>query len=314
VVETVSVDAAAVESPPSVATARTIGLALAAVYIVWGSTYFAMRIVVETVPPFFMAGVRFLVTGSLMALFLRARGSAWPSKREWLAAAPVGLLMFVLGNGTVAYAEKHISSGVAAVVCGTMPLWVAALGPLFGERPTRRELVGLVLGFLGVGALSFGDALSGDPFSAAVLLLAPISWALGSLLARRLPLPKGAMSSAAQMLIGGVAMALLSPLFGESVPSEISSRALMAWVYLGVFGSFVAYTAYMYLLRTTRPAVATSYSYVNPAIAVIIGAAFGGEQLRVEMVVALMLIVSATVIVVMKPGAVKTGSVTLRVK
>ncbi len=290
-------------SPIQHASPRWVWLALAAVYLIWGSTYYAMRVVVETVPPFFMAGTRFLVAGAVLFAFSKARGAHWPSKREWAASAPIGVLMFVLGNGTVAYAEKHISSGVAAVVCGTMSLWVAALNPLFNERTSRREWVGLVLGFFGIFALALGDELSADVFSAAVLMLAPISWALGSLLARRLPLPKGAMASAAQMLIGGAVMSVMSLLAGERIPSHFEPRAIAAWVYLGVFGSLLAYTAYMYLLRTARPAVATSYSYVNPGIAVLIGAALGNERLGPEMFVALLMICAATVLVVMKPRA-----------
>jgi len=289
--------------PQPAANPRTVWLALAAVYVIWGSTYFAMRVVVETVPPFFMAGTRFLVAGGGMALFLRARGAAWPTQREWLSSAVLGLLMFVLGNGTVAMAERHLSSGVAAVVCGTTPLWVAAMSPLFGVRASRREWFGLVLGFMGVGALAFGDDLRAEPLSAAILMLAPVSWAAGSLLSRKLSLPQGAMSSAAQMLTGGVAMSVLSPLLGEKVPEVFTARAVMAWVYLGVFGSLIAYTAYSYLLKVTRPAVATSYAYVNPAIAVLIGVTLGGEHLGTEMFVALGLIVGATVLVVVKPAA-----------
>ncbi len=297
-----SIAAEPVTSRPAAETSRLIALSLFAVYVIWGSTYYAMRVVVESVPPFFMAGVRFVIAGGGMLLFFRVRGAPWPAKREWLAAAPVGFLMFVLGNGTVALAERHISSGIAAVVCGTMPLWAAGLGPFFGERPTRREMFGLVLGFLGVAALSFGDSLTANPISAALLMLAPVSWALGSLLSRRLPLPKGPMSAAAQMLVGGVAMSILSPLVGEEIPVQIPPRALFAWVYLGIFGSLFAYTAYTYLLRVTRPAVATSHSYVNPAIAVVIGAAIGGEHLGPETVVALVLIIGATVLVVLKPA------------
>ena len=133
-------------SPTAAPTPRFVIPALAAVYVIWGSTYLAMRIAVEGLPPFLMASTRFITTGVVLLLFLRARGTAWPTRREWLYATPVGTLMFVLGNGTVAVAEKHLSSGVAAVVCGTMPLWVAALGRFFGEKTSPREWLALVLG------------------------------------------------------------------------------------------------------------------------------------------------------------------------
>ncbi len=286
----------------SSATPRFVIPALAAVYFIWGSTYLAMRIAVEGLPPFFMASTRFLLTGTILLLFLRARGAPWPTKKEWLYATPVGFLMFVLGNGTVAVAEKHISSGVAAVVCGTMPLWVAALGRFFGEKTSPREWLALVLGFGGVAVLSVGGELKGEPMSALILFIAPLSWALGSLLARRLPLAKGLMSAATQMLTGGLVMSVVSLLAREEVPRNPPLHSVLAWAYLGVFGSLVAYSAYTYLLEHTRPAVATSYSYVNPVIAVAMGVAMGGEKAGGEVWVAVGLIVAATVLVMMKPA------------
>jgi drug/metabolite transporter (DMT)-like permease len=291
---------------PSVVDVRWVVPALAAVYLIWGSTYLAMRVAVEGLPPFFMASSRFLASGGFLLLFLRLRGAPWPSPRQWWSAVPVGTLMFVLGNGTVALAERNLSSGVAAVVCGTMPLGVAALGPLFGERATPREWFALVVGFLGVAVLGLGGEVRGEPWSAALLVLAPLSWALGSLLARRLPLAPGLMSAATQMVTGGAVMALVSPMLGESVPTAPPLRSLLAWAYLVVFGSLIAYSAYTYLLRHTRPALATSHSYVNPALAVVLGAALGGERVGVETVVAVVLIIVATLLVVLarrsRPG------------
>lgn len=275
--------------------------ALAAVYVIWGSTYLAMRIAVEGLPPLLMASSRFLATGAALLLFLRLRGAAWPTRREWLWSTPVGALMFVLGNGTVAVAEQHISSGVAAVVCGTMPLWAAALGPLFGERATSREWFGMVLGFGGVAALGLGKELRADPGATALLLLAPVSWALGSLIARKKPLPKGLMSAATQMLTGGALMAVVSAAWGERVPplASVPARSWLALLYLAVFGSLVGYSAYTYLLRTARPAVATSYSYVNPALAVLVGVLLGGEHAGPEVFLSVGLIIAATLLVVL---------------
>lgn len=276
--------------------------ALGAVYFIWGSTYLAMRVAVEGLPPFFMASTRFIATGLVLLTILRVRGSPWPTVREWLWATPVGVLMFVLGNGTVAVAETHISSGVAAVVCGTMPLWVGAMAPLFGEKASPREWLGLGLGFAGVAILSLGGELRANPLYAAILFVAPVSWALGSLLARKLPLAKGLMSAATQMVTGGLVMGVVSLVAGEGVPTAPPTSALVAWAYLAVFGSLVAYSAYTYLLRNTRPAVATSYSYVNPVIAVMIGAGLGHEHVGPEIVVAVGLIVAATVLVVLGRG------------
>jgi drug/metabolite transporter (DMT)-like permease len=251
-----------------------------------------------------MASTRFVATGIVLLLFLRARGAAWPTRREWLYATPVGTLMFVLGNGTVAVAEKHLSSGVAAVVCGTMPLWVAALGRFFGEKTSPREWLALVLGFAGVAVLSFGGELKAEPLSAIILFVAPVSWAVGSLLARRLPLAKGLMSAATQMLTGGLVMAVVSTVAREEIPVAPPVQSVLAWAYLAVFGSLVAYSAYTYLLANTRATVATSYSYVNPAIAVAMGVGFGGEHAGPEIFIAVGLIIAATVLVMRKPAPV----------
>lgn len=283
-------------------TPRFVIPALAAVYLIWGSTYLAMRVAVEGLPPFMMASTRFILTGVVLLGFLRARGTPWPTRREWLYATPVGVLMFVLGNGTVAVAEKHLSSGVAAVVCGTMPLWVAALGRFFGEKTSLREWLALVLGFGGVAVLSFGGELKAEPFSAVILFIAPVSWALGSLLARRLPLAKGLMSAATQMLTGGLVMSLVSVVAREEVPVNPPLRSVLAWVYLAIFGSLVAYSAYTYLLANARPSVATSYAYVNPAIAVAMGVGMGGEHAGPEIFIAVALIIAATVLVIRKPA------------
>lgn len=293
-----AIDTAAQPSPPPRLT-QPVLLALGAVYVIWGSTYLAMRIAVEALPPVMMASARFLVVGALMLLFLRARGASWPTRQHWGAAFPVGVLMFACGNATVAIAEKHITSGIAAVVCGTMPLFAGALGRFFGERTTAREWLGLVLGFLGVAVLGFGKELKADPVATALLFVAPVSWALGSLLSRRLPLAPGLMSAATQMVAGGLVMAVVSALMGEHLPARLPWEPVAAWVYLAVFGSLVAYSAYTYLLRNTRPAVATSYSYVNPAIAVVMGAALGGEHVGPETVVSVLLIIAATVLVVL---------------
>jgi drug/metabolite transporter (DMT)-like permease len=277
---------------------RWVVPALAAVYLVWGSTYLAMRVVVEVLPPFAMASARYVSVGLVLLGFLKLRGAPWPTGKQWLLSAPIGGLMFVLGNGTVAFAEKHLSSGIAAVVCGTMPLWAAALGPLFGERATVREWLGLGLGFAGVAVLGLGKELRAEPLHAAVLLVAPIAWAAGSLLSRAWPLPKGLMSAATQMITGGAMMGLVSVVLREQVPDVIPLKVTLSWLYLCVFGSLVAYSAYTYLLSATRPAIATSYSYVNPVIAVLMGALLGGETVGPEVGAAVLLIVSATAMVV----------------
>jgi drug/metabolite transporter (DMT)-like permease len=277
-----------------------VALALGAVYLIWGSTYLAMRVAVSGLPPFLMASGRFLVSGVVLFTVLRVRGVPWPTRREWLMALPVGFLMLVLGNGLVATSEQHLGSGLAAVVTGTMPLWAAGMALFFGEHVSRREWVALVLGFLGVGVLATGGELRAEPRSAALLLLAPIGWALGSHLARRLPMARGLMAAATQMLLGGALMAVISVALGERVVTPVPVRALAATAYLAVAGSLVAFTAYTWLLGHTRPAVATSYAYVNPVVAVALGAALGGERVGLEVLAAVVLIAGATGLVMLR--------------
>ena len=269
------------ERPPVL----SVVLALFAVYIVWGSTYLAMRIALETVPPFLMAGPRFVVAGSAMFAFLRVRGAAAPTRQEWVASAKVGLLLLTFGNGAVALAEQSVSSGVAAVIVSSMPLWAAIFGKFFGQTPGRREWLGLMLGFGGVVVLNLGGDLSLDR-RGLVCLLAPISWALGSVWGKRLPLPKGGMATAAQMICGGAAMLVLAGVTGERFTQVPSFRSLGAMAYLAVFGSIVAFTAYTWLLRNTRPALATSYAYVNPLVALLLGRFIGGEPLGITVLAA----------------------------
>ena len=253
-------------------------LALFALYVIWGSTYLAMRIALETVPPFLMSGPRFLVAGIAMYAFLRLRGAPRPTRAEWIASAKVGLLLLTAGNGAVAIAEQSVSSGVAAIVVGSMPIWTAVFGRLLGTPSRGREWLGLALGFSGVVVLNLGGGFALDPRGLA-LLLAPIAWALGSVWSRRLPLPAGGMATATQMIVGGVSMITIALVTGERFATAPSARSIAAIAYLAVFGSLVAFTAYNWLLRNVRPALATSYAYVNPLVAVLLGWLLGGERI-----------------------------------
>lgn len=256
-----------------------IGLALLALYLIWGSTYLAMRFAIESFPPFLMAGLRFVVAGGLMYGWLRWRGVPAPSPRQWASCAVVGTLLLLGGNGAVAYAEQTVASGIAALVVATVPLWTLLFAALWKKYPSRRELVGVLAGFSGIVLLNLDGNLRGSPSGAVILLLASASWAFGSVWSWRLPLPGGMMNSAAQMLGGGFALMAMSFAMGEHLSGVPSLRAAVALAYLVAFGSFVAFSAYQYLLHTVRPAVATSYAYVNPPIAVLLGVALAGERL-----------------------------------
>lgn len=274
--------AAAVPPHPEPEMKLPVILSLAAVYLIWSATYLALRFVVLALPPMLMVAVRFIIAGSVLTLVLRLRGQPWPSGRQLLSALPGGVLLFVVGNGLVALAEREVSSGVAALVCATMPLCAACINFLSGRRPHGREWIGLLLGFGGVVILCLGQDLRAAPGSMALLLLAPIGWAFGSTWARRLPLPPGIMGAAAQMLMGGVTAGVIALGRSERFPEQWPLLALGSLGFLIVFGSLVAFSAYTYLLNHTRPAVAMSYAYVNPGLAVILGTLLGGEPLRRE--------------------------------
>lgn len=261
-------------------------LALFAVYVIWGSTYLAMRIALETMPPFLMAGPRFVVAGAGMYAFLRIRGASAPTRQEWVASAKVGFLLLTCGNGAVALAQKSgVTSGVVAVIVSSMPVWAAVFGRFFGDAPARREWLGLTLGFAGVIVLNLGGDLKLDP-RGLIGLVAPITWALGSVWGKRLPLPRGLMATATQMICGGAAMLVLAGVTGERFTQVPSLRSLGAMTYLALFGSIVAFSAYTWLLRHARPALATSYAYVNPLVALLLGRFIGGEPLGVTVLAA----------------------------
>ena len=253
-------------------------LTLLAVYLVWGSTYLAMRVALQGFPPFIMAGVRFVVAGTALFLYLRARGAPLPARRPSAAAVLVGALLLVGGNGGVALAEQHVASGLAALGVATVPLWAVLFGGLWRQWPRRLEWGGLALGFSGIVLLNLQGDLRANPAGALALLVAAGSWALGSVWSQHLSLPAGAMGTAVEMLGGGVLLLLCGVLFGERLSGAPSGAAMGALLYLIVFGSLVAFSSYGYLLRHVPPPLATSYAYVNPLVAVGLGAALAGER------------------------------------
>lgn len=274
-------------------------LSLAAVYVIWSSTYLAMQIAIVELPPFLMASLRFAAAGLVLLLVALRRGAAWPRAADWVRFVPIGALMFVGGNAFVALALRSVSSGGAAVVVATMPLWLGVLGSVTGARPTAREWASLGIGFVGVLVLMGGPSLAGDPVDIALLVAAPICWALGSLLARRTTSAAGRdpfLSAAMQMLTGGAALALVAAAAGERLPATASASTWLALAYLWLFGSVIAFTAYNWLLRNAPPVVATSYAYVNPSLALVIGAALAGEAIGITTLAANVLIVVAIVL------------------
>lgn len=257
-----------------------IGVALLAVYVVWGSTYLGIRFGLEGFPPFLLNGSRLIVAGALLYPIARRTGRAHPTRLQWRDSAIVGGILFIGGLGLVAVAEDNgVGSGVVASAVAAMPLWAALWSGLFGRWPNRLEWVGLVVGLSGVLLLSREGDFEASTLGLVLVVVSPFLWAFGSVLAGRLQLPAGLMAAAAQMITGGLLLVVAGLVRGETMSSPPGAVAWLAWAYLAIFGSLFAYTAYAYLLATVRPALATSYAYVNPVVAVLLGVTIGRETI-----------------------------------
>ncbi len=301
----------AAATPPSVPSALLrpallVPAALLALYLVWGSTYLAIRIAVASWPPFLLAAVRFLGAGIALYAFLRWRGMAAPTPRQWRNCAWSGALLLGLGNGLVCYAEQDVASGLAAVAVASMPLFAAVFGGLYGKWPHRGEWLGLAVGFAGVVILNFGGGMAGAPLGALALVVAAAAWAFGSIWSQQRDMPAPAMNTAAQMLTAGVMLLVFAFAIGERWPSAAPAAAHLALLYLAVFGSIVGFSAYLYVLGHVRPALATSYAYVNPPVAVLIGAWLGGEIVHGSDLVAMAVILAGVAIIALTRSATVT--------
>jgi len=277
---------------PTVSKTNPLGivLALLALYLIWGSTYLGIRIAIESIPPLLMIGVRFIIAGGILYLFLRIRGVPNPNRSQWLGSTAVGILLIGGGMGGVATAEQWVPSSVAAVCIATAPLWISLFAGLWGRWPVRSEWLGLGLGFVGVVLLNLGSGLWTSPLGAIILLISPMCWAFGSAWSHHLQLPSGLMASAAQMLIGGIFVTIMGLILGQRITSMPTMQSLLALFYLITFGSLIAFSAYGYVLRRVRPALATSYAYVNPIVALCLGVALAGESVTVLTIVAMVVI------------------------
>lgn len=271
--------------------------ALFALYIIWGSTYFVIRIGVESWPPLMMAGVRFWQPVFYCWHFCYCADTNSPL-RPLLNAALIGLLLLAVGNGMVTVAEhQNVPSGIAAVVVATVPLFTLCFSRLFGIKTRKLEWVGIAIGLAGIIMLNSGGNLSGNPWGAILILIGSISWAFGSVYGSRITLPVGMMAGAIEMLAAGVVLMIASMVAGEKLTALPSLSGFLAVGYLALFGSIIAINAYMYLIRNVSPALATSYAYVNPVVAVLLGTGLGGETLSKIEWLALGVIVFAVVLV-----------------
>jgi drug/metabolite transporter (DMT)-like permease len=286
-------------------------------YIVWGSTYLAIRFAVETIPPFLMAAVRFLLAGLILFIWRRLAGDPLPTRLQWRSAAIVGLFLLLGGNGGVVWAEQRVPSGITALLIGCTPLWMVLIDSLYRRRkPAWLVLLGLLLGLAGIGLLVGPSELTGlqgeiDPLGALVITLAALSWSAGSLFSqeaqRKGSMPASPlMNTAAQMLSGGVALLLLGTLSGEWArfdPSTFSARSLLAVAYLVVVGALVGFTAYVWLLKNAPITLVSTYAYVNPLVAVFLGSLLAAEVLTSRVLLAAVLIVGAVALITAKRKA-----------
>jgi drug/metabolite transporter (DMT)-like permease len=286
-------------------------LAFAIIYFVWGSTFLAIRVGVREVPPFLLAGLRFLIAGLLLFAWMRAKGTVSPTTREWFSATLLAVLVFVLDYGLLFWAERRVPSGIAAVMMATIPVFMTLSEILFlkTQRLTPRLVVSLLVGIGGVlvlvgRSISFGDAPI-DTIGAIALIAAAISWSVGSALTRKLPLPSSkAMSSGAQMLAGGVLLMITSAALGEFHGFRVRAVSFKAWLALGyliVAGSIVAFTAYVWLIHHESPTKVGTYAYVNPVVAVLLGYFLGGEGLSLRTMVGTMLVLVSVVVITTTP-------------
>jgi drug/metabolite transporter (DMT)-like permease len=276
--------------------------ALTTVYVVWGSTYLAIMVAIRTLPPLLMSSVRFLVAGGILYAFAARRGAGRPTLRQWRSAALVGAALLLVGNGGIAWAERRVDSGVAALLVATVPLWIALLDRIFaGRRLSRSSLAGLLAGLGGVVLLV--GPVSGvgiDALGALVCVVAAVAWAGGSVYARGADLPDDLLvGSGMQMLAAGVLLAAAGLGSGEAAQvHSVSLASLGALAYLVVVGSLVAYSAYLWLLKSAPISIVSTYAFVNPAIAVALGAAFLGESLSMRILAASVAIVVSVALIV----------------
>jgi drug/metabolite transporter (DMT)-like permease len=278
---------------------------LAIVYVVWGSTYLAIHFVVDGIPPLVSSALRNFCAGPMLLAFLKWRGAAWPTWRQARnGGALIGFMMMGLGNGFVCLAETSVPSGLAALVIAGVPVFALLFAwGLFGTRPRLLEWLGIVLGLGGMALLNLDLHAAASPWAIVVLFIAAASWACATVLQRRLDMPAGPMSAAVQMLGGGASLVVMSALRGEHFElAAVPASAWLALAYLVVFGSIVAYTAFVYVIGHSRPALATSYAYVNPVVAVALGALFAGETVSAPIVAGMLVILAGVGLVMVGSG------------
>jgi drug/metabolite transporter (DMT)-like permease len=281
--------------------------AFASIYLIWGSTYLAIRYAVETIPPFIMGGIRFLISGAMLYLWARSRGAPKPTRFHWRNAIIAGGFLLLGGNGAVVWAEQFVPSGLTALLVSILPFWLVIIEWVRPprRRPSRAVLVGLILGFVGtivlVGPSDVGGHGDVNPLGALVLILGSLSWAIGSFWSRDAQLPQsGLLTTGIEMLGGGALLLIVGALTGELFHFDIhriSSASAVGMVYLITFGSLLGFTSYIWLLDKVSPAQLGTYAYINPIVAVLLGWAIAGERLSVRTGVAAAIVICAVALI-----------------
>jgi drug/metabolite transporter (DMT)-like permease len=285
-----------------------VWLALIALYIVWGSTYFGIKVAIETIPPFFHAGIRFLISGTILVIWQRAAGNELPTRKQWMSTAFIGLMLLLGGNGLVAWAEQFIPSGIAALIISSMPMFLVvaeAMRPN-GAKPNWQAIVGLLVGFVGIFILVGPSKISGsdihmDPSGVVALLGACLLWTTGSIYSKTADLPKSSlMTTGAEMLMGSIGLFVVSLLTGELKgwdPAQVSMRSVYGLLYLITVGSIIGFGSYIWLLQNAPISLVSTYAYVNPIIAVLLGSWLGNEPLGPHVWLAAAIIIGSVIFI-----------------
>lgn len=266
---------------------------LAAVYIVWGTTYYALKVGVQGAGPYFLVGTRFVFAGALLFGWLKLRGQRMPTLRQWANSALLGLLMLALGIGGVTVAERTVSSGAAVALISVLPLAIALWSGVLEKWPGREQWLAIGIGLAGTLVMVAGADLRASPMGTALVIFSVLSWSLGTVLSRRLDVPHGAMGFAAEMLTGGAIALGMSAAFGEAWVLPHSAPVWWAWGYLVVFGSLIAFSAYRILVERASPTLASTYAYVNPPVALFVGWWLGGESFSANVFIGLPIVLTA---------------------
>lgn len=279
-------------APPK-SPAWLIGGCLFAVYIVWGTTYFAIKVGIEGVAPFFLVGTRFVVAGGLLLAWQAIRGQPMPTLKQWRNATLIGFLLLVMGNGGVAIAERWVSSGATVALISIMPLATALWSGAFGQWPRRAEWLAIAIGGVGAAVMLLGRDLQASLLGTMIILLGTSCWSLGTVLSRRVDVPHGPTGFGAEMLAAGILALLISAALGDHWTMPHAPRVLWAWAYLVVFGSLIAFSAYRFVVERVSPTLAATYAYVNPPVALLVGWWLGHETFSLNVLFGLPIVLGS---------------------